>query len=145
MFVPFFEQHNNHCVVAVRVRMAGSSIRRFALWRFLLGNEETCVGCHGSRVDTQGSSKKPRVGVRDKEQVVFSMIGLDSATSLLLIVVAIMTGLFTIVAAVPFVSSFSRELKYLNNEIERTSGKERMRWKRQRRRLWLSLLPFVKY
>ena len=43
------------------------------------------------------------------------------------------------------INDFSRELRYLNNEIGRTTGAERKHWIRQRRRLWLSLIPFVKY
>lgn len=42
-------------------------------------------------------------------------------------------------------NDFSNELRYLNSEIRCTYGAERRHWKRQRRRLWLSLLPFVKY
>lgn len=45
----------------------------------------------------------------------------------------------------PFVRHFSYELRYINREIERTKGDERKHWLRQRRRLWLSLLPFIKY
>lgn len=44
-----------------------------------------------------------------------------------------------------FINEFSQELKYLNNEIGRTSGEERRYWIRRRRQLWLSLIPFVKY
>ena len=44
-----------------------------------------------------------------------------------------------------FLNNFSKELKYLNNEIGRTYGAEQKYWIRQRRRLWLSLIPFVKY
>ena len=44
-----------------------------------------------------------------------------------------------------FVNDFSQELKYLNNEIDRTQGNERKYWLRRRRRLWLSIIPFVKY
>ena len=40
---------------------------------------------------------------------------------------------------------FTRELRRLNNEVGRTYGAERRYWVRRRRRLWLSLLPFVKY
>ena len=40
---------------------------------------------------------------------------------------------------------FSSELKHINCEIRRTEGHERKHWIRKRRRLWLSLLPFVKY
>ena len=44
-----------------------------------------------------------------------------------------------------FINDFSHELRYLNNEIARTTGAERKYWIRRRRRLWLSLIPFVKY
>ena len=44
-----------------------------------------------------------------------------------------------------FLNDFSSELKYLNSEISRTEGLEREHWIRTRRRLWLSLLPFIKY
>ena len=42
-------------------------------------------------------------------------------------------------------AEFIRELRYLNKEIACNSGAERKYWVQQRRRLWLSLLPFVKY
>ena len=44
-----------------------------------------------------------------------------------------------------FIKGFSLELSYLNKEIERTQGAERKHWIRIRRKLWLSLIPFVKY
>ena len=44
-----------------------------------------------------------------------------------------------------FLNNFSRELRHLNNEIGRTRGAERSYWMHQKRRLWLSLIPFVKY
>lgn len=44
-----------------------------------------------------------------------------------------------------FIHDFSSELRYLNMEIERSEGAERRHYVRERRRLWLSLLPFVKY
>ena len=46
---------------------------------------------------------------------------------------------------VSFFTDFSQELKYINCEIRRTDGSERRYWIRRRRRLWLSLIPFVKY
>ena len=42
-------------------------------------------------------------------------------------------------------AEFFRELRYINKEISCTGGAERKHWLRQRRRLWLSLLPFFKY
>ena len=41
-----------------------------------------------------------------------------------------------------FFRSFNKELRYINGEIERTIGSEQARWKRARRRLLLSLIPF---
>ncbi|MBO5796991.1 MAG: hypothetical protein J6R77_01420 [Clostridia bacterium] len=57
----------------------------------------------------------------------------------LLLLVALVVGL------AQFFNRFSKELRYLNNEIGRTRGSEQARWKRRRRRLWLSLIPFVRY
>lgn len=48
-------------------------------------------------------------------------------------------------ALIVFFVEFFRELRYLNKEIQCTAGAERKYWIRQRRRLWLSLLPFIKY
>ena len=44
-----------------------------------------------------------------------------------------------------YIKEFSQELEYINMEIERTEGSERRHWRRRKRRLWLSLIPFVKY
>lgn len=43
------------------------------------------------------------------------------------------------------ISEFAQELRYLNTEISRTDGEPRRHWLRRRRRLWLSLIPFVRY
>ena len=40
---------------------------------------------------------------------------------------------------------FVQELRYLNTEISRSTGVQRQHWLRLRRRLWLSLIPFVRY
>lgn len=61
------------------------------------------------------------------------------AAVVLLILFVILIGL------IQFYNEFITELQYLNSEIERTDGEERAYWISQRRRLWLSLLPFVKY
>lgn len=57
-------------------------------------------------------------------------------------------GIFGFVILVKFImwiNDFSHELRYLNNEIGRTDGSEQRYWKRQKRRLWLSIIPFVRY
>lgn len=38
---------------------------------------------------------------------------------------------------------FREELSYVNMELRRASARERKYWKRRRRLLWLSLLPFT--
>lgn len=62
-----------------------------------------------------------------------------------LIVLAFLILVFVIFISAHLVTDFSKELKYLNCEISRTTGAERKAWKAKRRRLWLSILPFVKY
>ena len=53
--------------------------------------------------------------------------------------------LVLLIILISFFQEFFHELKYINREIKRSEGKERRHWVRKRRRLWLSLLPFVKY
>lgn len=69
----------------------------------------------------------------------------DSELYLLIGVVVVVILLPMLIGLVVFINDFSSELRYLNNEIGRTTGGERRYWKRQKRRLWLSLIPFVKY
>lgn len=57
----------------------------------------------------------------------------------LFLAIVIIYGLTT---ALP---KFLFELKTINIEIGRTNGIERKYWKRQKRKLLLSILPFVKY
>lgn len=64
---------------------------------------------------------------------------------LLVGIVAFILLIFIFLEIVSFVSDFSLELQYLNMEIGRTDGDERNHWIHRRRRLWLSLIPFVKY
>ena len=40
---------------------------------------------------------------------------------------------------------FKRELWYINMEIERSDEEEKQVWKKQKQKLLLSLIPFVKY
>ena len=63
-----------------------------------------------------------------------------------LIAAVVLLLLFVIlIGLIQFYNEFVAELQYLNSEIERTDGEERAYWLSRRRRLWLSLLPFVKY
>ena len=69
----------------------------------------------------------------------------DTALYWLIGIVAAFFLILLLFGLVSFINDFSSELRCLNNEIERTTGAERRHWIRQRRRLWLSLIPFVKY
>ena len=53
--------------------------------------------------------------------------------------------LLMFIRAVCFFYDFSKELKYLNSEIDRADDDEIDYYLYKRRRLWLSLIPFVKY
>lgn len=64
---------------------------------------------------------------------------------LLIGITAVIFITFLAAGFIKFFIRFSRELQYLNNEIRRSEGKRRKYWKRKRRKLWRSLIPFVKY
>jgi len=70
---------------------------------------------------------------------------LDTELYWLIGIVAVFILILLLFGLVSFINDFSQELRYLNNEIRRTDGAERRHWIRQRRRLWLSLIPFVRY
>lgn len=70
---------------------------------------------------------------------------LDAELYSLIIIIAAFFLIVLLFGLAQFINDFSHELRYLNNEIERTTGAERRHYIRQRRRLWLSLIPFVKY
>lgn len=72
-------------------------------------------------------------------------INLDPALCWIVGIVNVIILLGLLVEMCLFVNDFLRELEYLNVEINRTKGDERRHWIRERRRLWLSLIPFVKY
>ena len=56
-----------------------------------------------------------------------------------ILIIAYVIGLLV---NLPFVM---RENRMLTIEIGRTEGKEKEHYKKKKRRLWLSLLPFVRY
>lgn len=63
----------------------------------------------------------------------------------LVLFIVLFFAVLLVFGMISFWTAFSRELRQLNSEIRRTTGSERRYWIRRRRRLWLSLLPFVKY
>lgn len=64
---------------------------------------------------------------------------------LLIGIIAVFFMILMLYGILSFIIDFRRELRYLNCEIQRTTGAERKRWIRKRRKLWLSLIPFVRY
>lgn len=82
---------------------------------------------------------------KNQETVMTQTNASDVAFYCLTGLVAIFFLILIIAATASFAEQFSRELRRLNIEINRTTGFERSYWMRKRRRLWLSLLPFVKY
>lgn len=69
----------------------------------------------------------------------------DTILYLLVGVVAVGFLILLLFGLVQFINDFTRELKYVNNEIGRTYGREKRYWLARRKRLWLSLIPFIKY
>ena len=69
---------------------------------------------------------------------------LDTTTTVMLVLVILIFATLLIALLVSKLSSFKHDLDIYNMEIARTTGAERQYWKRERRRLWLSLIPFVR-
>ena len=61
--------------------------------------------------------------------------------------VAIVIIFFTLALAIGLIKnvySFRHELNYIKREIARSEGDQRKHWEKEKRRLWLSLLPFYR-
>ena len=69
---------------------------------------------------------------------------LDNSTIALLVIVIVFLAIVFLAGLITKIHNFRQELEYLNREIARTGGAEREYWKREKRRLWLSLLPFFR-
>ena len=64
--------------------------------------------------------------------------------NILLIIMILFFVILLIIGLVIKINAFSQEMAYINKEIECTTGSEQRYWKREKRRLWLSLLPFYR-
>lgn len=69
----------------------------------------------------------------------------DAAFRLLIILFILFVVTLLLVWIARLIKDFSQELHYLDMEIDRTEGEEQQYWLGERRRLWLSLIPFVRY
>lgn len=65
---------------------------------------------------------------------------IDPVICFLLVVVIVFLSVAFLAALAIKINSFSRKMTYINREISRTVGMEQRYWKREKRRLWLSLL-----
>lgn len=81
----------------------------------------------------------------------FSLTTLAAATTgetvLGVLLIIVLLGGVGILLSLPWIDWFRQELKYINTEIERNKDnpKEQARWIRRKKRLWKSVIPFVKY
>ena len=76
-------------------------------------------------------------------RAVFEMTG--GMVDLLIGVAIVMAIILVLAIFVPWLRDFRRELRYVNMEIERNTGRERERWIKRKKRLKLSILPFFHY
>lgn len=63
---------------------------------------------------------------------------------LLVALYGIVIGIGLPIGFASWLRDFGSGLRYRNNEIGRTDGREQRYRKRQKRRLWLSIIPFVR-
>ena len=73
------------------------------------------------------------------------MFEMNSEDYWLIWIIVAFVLLLIFICTVCFFYDFSKELKYLNMEIARADEDEIDYYLYKRRRLWLSLIPFVKY
>ena len=62
-----------------------------------------------------------------------------------LAIVGVVVGITLLLNFLEWITFFQKELRHINGEIARTSGRERAHWKKRKKRLLLSIIPFVKY
>ena len=68
----------------------------------------------------------------------------DPVLTILLAIIIIIFAVVFLVGITVKLKEFLQALNYINIEIGRTTGESRRYWKREKRRLWLSLLPFYR-
>ena len=86
-----------------------------------------------------------KINAAPMEKIMPEVNDLEPGLYLFVVLIAAFFLVLCVFGFVTFLKEFSSELRFINREIARTKGKERRYYIRRRRRLWLSLLPFVKY
>lgn len=64
---------------------------------------------------------------------------------IIFVIFALLMGIPILAAFAKWLLLFNEELEYLKNQIQKTEGREKRYWIRKRRRLWMSIFPFVRY
>lgn len=71
--------------------------------------------------------------------------GASFGLDIIFVIVIVVLGCMFLARFVNWMMQFKKELKLLRSEIGRTKGREQQYWIRKRRKLWFSILPFVRY
>ena len=69
---------------------------------------------------------------------------MDNLTIILLLVVFGFVLIILLFKFVEFLTAFLWDIKYINSEIARCTGSEKNYWRIEKKKLFLSLLPFYK-
>lgn len=68
----------------------------------------------------------------------------DTELTFLITIIALFFAIVLIIYFAASYTRYARELKYIESEINRSTGSERQYWIKKKRKLWLSFLPFGK-
>ena len=74
-----------------------------------------------------------------------SFVMTDGMIDLLICIGAIIVAILIMAIFIPWLRDFRRELRYINMEIQRNTGREREHWIKRKKRLKRSILPFFHY
>ena len=69
---------------------------------------------------------------------------MDELISILALLVGAVLFVLLVVRVILWALEFRRELAYVKMEINRTEGEAQKYWKRRKRKLWLSIIPFYR-
>ena len=62
-----------------------------------------------------------------------------------MIIVVVLTFAIIAVRFAMWFSWFRRELRYVNKEIDRTEGREQEHWKKRKKDLYRTMIPFARH
>ena len=69
----------------------------------------------------------------------------DSGYITIAIVIGVLILMLAVARLAVFLQWFTRELRYVEKEIARTTGDEKKHWEKRKKRRWRSLIPFLRY